>query len=92
MIEDTLLEAEEKNPKAPSVKTTASKSVVLEEALGKMSDNPYVRARIQILNKMKPEARSVIEKMEKGTLPQDRRYDEFCKEIRILGDKLSSKN
>lgn len=87
-----MLEAEEKAK--PSVKPTplAKTSKKLEDALGKMSDNPYVRARTQILGKMKPEARSVIEKMEKGTLPKDSRYDSFCKEVGILGDKLSSKN
>lgn len=88
---EELLAAEEKAK--PSVKPTPAQSKkVLDDALGKMSDNPYVCARIQILTKMKPEARSVIEKMEKGTLPKDSRYDQFCKEIGKLGDKLSSNN
>lgn len=88
---EALLAAEEKAK--PSVKKpTAQSKKVLDDALGKMSDNPYIRARTQILTKMKPEARSVIEKMEKGTLPKDSRYDEFCKEIGKLGDKLSSNN
>lgn len=80
--------------KKPSVKPAAppQSKKVLDDALGKMSDNPYVRARTQILTKMKPEARSVIEKMEKGELPKDSRYDEFCKLVGRLGDQLSSKN
>lgn len=79
-----LLEAEEKSKAKPSP------SPVLEDALGKMSDNPYVRARTQILTKMTPTARSVIEKMEKGTLDKDSRYDTFVKQITQLGDKLDA--
>ncbi len=88
---EELLALEEK-AKKPSVKPAPKSTAALEDALGKMSDNPYVRARIQVLQKMKPEARSVIEKMEKGTLPKDSRYDTFCKDVGILGDQLSSKN
>jgi len=74
--------------KPVSVKT----SPILEDALAKMSDNPYIRARAEILNKMSPIARSVIEKMEKGTLPKDPRYDTFCKAVTIKGDQISSNN
>ena|ERR1039458_10122780 len=86
-----LLEEEAKTPPKNSVKPPASvkHSPALEDALGKMSDNPYVRARIEVLNKMTPAARSVIEKMEKGELTKDSRYDTFCKAVTILGDSLS---
>jgi hypothetical protein len=67
-------------------------SAVLNDALGKMSNNPYIRARTEILNKMKPLARSIIEKMEKGELEKDSRYDTFCKAVQIRGDQLSSSN
>lgn len=85
-----LLEAEAKTK--PSVKSTPESKAALEDALGKMSDNPYIRARVQLLRKMTPEARSVIEKMEKGTLAKDHRYDDFCNMVTRLGDKLSSNN
>jgi hypothetical protein len=88
-----LLEEEAKNPPKDSVKPPASvkptPSPALEDALAKMSDNPYVRARIEILKKMSPTARSMIEKMEKGELTKDSRYDTFCKAVTILGDSLS---
>lgn len=85
---EELLAAEGKNKPAPAMKPQSKK--VLDDALGKMSSNPYIRARTQILTKMTPEKRSVIEKMEKGNLPTDSRYDEFCKEVTRLGDNLSS--
>jgi hypothetical protein len=66
-------------------------SPILEDALAKMSSNPYIRARVEILNKMTPLARSVIEKMENNTLPKDHRYDTFCKAVTIKGDQISSK-
>lgn len=78
-----LLEAEEKaGPK--SVKS----SPALEDALGKMSANSYVRARTRILTKMTELARGIIEKMEKGLLPKDHRYDTFVKQVTRLGDQL----
>ena len=89
---EELLAAEEKSKPAPSVKSTPKSKQALDDALGKMSDNPYIRARTQILRKMTAEKRSVIEKMEKGTLPKDSRYDAFCNEVGVLGDKLSSNN
>lgn len=80
-----LLEAEEKAKKAAA---PPAPSPVLEDALGKMSANPYIRARTQLLLRMTPTARSVIEKMEKGLLDKDHRYDTFVSQIAKLGDKL----
>lgn len=64
----------------------------LESKLASQSSNPYVSARSQILNEMAPEKRSVILKMETGSLEKDSRYEEFCKDIRKLGDKMSANN
>lgn len=92
---EALLAAEEKAKAKDSVKkpeSFAQPSAKLQDALAKMSDNPYVRARIEILNKMGPIARSVIEKMEKGTLAKDDRYDKFCKAVTTRGDQISSAN
>src|ERR1035438_3310978 len=78
-----LLAAEEKN----SVKTAPNpNSVKLENKLGETSKNAYVRARSEVLNKMSPAARAVIEKMERGDLTKDTRWDTFCKAATILGD------
>jgi hypothetical protein len=88
---EELLAAEEKNSvKKPE--SFAQPKEKLQDTLGKMSDNPYIRARTQILTKMTPKARSVIEDMEKGSVKKDARYDTFVKQVTILGDKLSSKN
>ncbi len=86
-----LLEEDSKTPAAAPKKKTAKKDDTkrLEKKLASTSTNPYVRARVDVLNKMNPEARSVIEKMEKGLLPKDLRYETFCKAVRILGDQLS---
>lgn len=87
----------EADPK-PITTVTTKKSIKaddkkkLESKLASTSDNPYVRARIQILNKMDALARGVIEKMEKGELKKDRRYDEFSKAVMALGDQLSEGN
>lgn len=78
-----MLEAEEKAKPKP-----AAPSPVLEDALGKMSANPYIRARTQLLIRMTPTTRSVIEKMEKGLLDKDHRYDTFVKQVAKFGDKL----
>jgi parvulin-like peptidyl-prolyl isomerase len=89
---NALLAAEEKTPKN-SVKAPGSvKPSVLEDALSKMSSNPYIKARAQVLKKMSPDARSVIEKMEKGELTKDTRWDTFSKAVALLGDKLSENN
>lgn len=91
---EALLAAEEKTKPKNSVKPAGSvkPSPALEDALAKMSDNPYVRARVEILTKMGPTARSVIEKMEKGELSKDDRYDKFCKAVTVRGDQISSQN
>jgi hypothetical protein len=84
-----LLEAEEKTK--ISVKPNAPHpSQDLEDALANKSDNPYVKARAQVLKSMTPEQRSIIEKMDHGILEKDRRYDDFVKRVRIKGDQLSS--
>ena len=85
-----LLEEEAKNPPKDSVKPAPNpNSVKLENKLGETSKNAYVRARSEVLNKMSPAARAVIEKMERGDLTKDTRWDTFCKAATILGDSLS---
>lgn len=80
--------------KFPPKKSIASKpdSVKLEDKLGEISTNVYARARTEVLKKMKPESRAIIEKMEREELPKDTRWDTFCKAVTIKGDQLSSLN
>lgn len=78
----------------PSVK---SDSVIptpspVQDALAKKSNNPYVKAKIQLLDKMLPLQRKTIERMDSGEIPKDARYDMFITQIAALGDKLSSLN
>ena len=89
-----LLEEEAKNAPKDSVKKTPQiqtkpDSVKLENKLGEISNNPYVKARTEVFKKMNPEARAIIEKMERNELTKDARWDTFCKAVRILGDQLS---
>jgi hypothetical protein len=85
-----LIAVDEKNP---SVTPASAKTIFkLQQALAKIADNPYVRARAQLLEKMRPELRSVIERQEIGKAPSDDRYEKFLKDITELGDKLSSHN
>jgi len=85
-----MLAAEDKKASKHSVKPTSPN--ILENALGEMSTNPYIRARIEVLKKMTPAARSEIEKMEAGTLDKDHRYDTFVSIVSALGDELSNQN
>jgi len=63
----------------------------LDTKLATNSKNPYICARVQLLNKMKEGERKIIEQMEKKELERDLRYDRFIKEVTVLGDKLSEK-
>ena len=94
-----LLEAESKLPPKCSVKKPldpALKPVNLnskvQDALAKTSTNPYVKARIETLEKLTPASRAIIEKMELGELPKDKTYDKFVKTVMDRGDHLSGLN
>jgi DNA-nicking Smr family endonuclease len=64
----------------------------LQDALAATSKNPYVRARQTILTQMTTAQRNIIERMERGELEKDKRYDLFCDQISTLGDKMSGLN
>ena len=89
-----LLEEEEreknskKKPEPP--KPQPDETTKLESTLGSISENPYIRARVQLLNKMTPEARKVIERIEKGELERNHVYDRFVHDVALLGDNLSN--
>lgn len=83
-------EAEEQRQNAnPPAK--AQKPEILETKLGSMSPNPFVRARIQILNKMDAFHRNEIERMEKANDTENRIYNEFAHNVRVLGEQFEKK-
>jgi hypothetical protein len=73
--------------KVDSVKPEPSK---VQDTLAMKSTNPYVRARQTILTQMTTAQRNTIERMERGELEKDNRYDIFIREVTALGDKLSN--
>lgn len=83
-----MLAAEEKASK-PASKPSVTPAQKLDDTLARNSTNPYVRARIKLMDQMLPSYRSVIEKMDRNELPRDKRYDKFVNEIIELGDKYS---
>jgi hypothetical protein len=85
-----LLKADPKHSTPHSVTSSIMSKVYT--TLGKMSNNPYTRAWAQLLAKMRPEVRSVIEDMINGKILKDQRYDTFCRSVTELGDLLSAKN
>jgi len=87
-----LLEEDAKKPKNSVKAPPKSDSVKLENKLGEMSTNAYVQARKKILDKMNPETRTIIEKMERNEMKRDSRWDTFCKAVTLKGDQLSSLN
>ena len=94
-----LLEAESKTPPKCSVKKPldpALKPVNLnskvQDALAKTSTNPYVKARIEIMEKLTAKARAAVEGMEDGSIPKDKNYQRFIEQVMDLGDKYSGLN
>jgi len=61
----------------------------LDATLSLSSKNPYVRARIVILQKLPAWRRNEIAEMEKTGNIDNKFYEEFVHEVAILGDKLS---
>ena len=69
---------------------TASSPKKLEVALAANDKNPYVRARAEVLKKMKSSDRALIEKMEETKNTNNYFYEKFVKAVAAEGDKLSS--
>ena len=63
----------------------------LSNALGLTSKNPYIRARIMVLQKYPAWRRAEIGRMEQAGDINNKFYEEFVHEIGIVGDKLSEK-
>jgi hypothetical protein len=64
--------------------------VKLTEALGLTSKNPYIRARIMVLQKYPAWRRAEIGTMEQNGNLNNKFYEEFVRAVAELGDKLSS--
>ncbi len=62
----------------------------LQDALAASASNPYIRARLKILNDLPPERRNQIEEMENKGKTNNPLYEKFAKMVATLGDKLST--
>lgn len=87
-----LLEQDEKNSSSTVAKPSVSPAPTAP-VLSSDSKNPYIRARIQLLNQWKKDPRTAwkaeeIENMERKKETNNRHYDEFVHEVRLLGDTL----
>jgi len=69
-----------------------SPAKVLEQALGTISKNPYVRARTQVLKDLAADRRDAILKLEVEGKTEDKRYKEFVKMVQVLGDRFSDRS
>ena len=80
-----LLENKDKSDPSAPKKT-------LETVLGEKSNNPYLRARMQILKEMSPSRRERILKLETtNTTEHSIEYREFVSDVAKIGDRLSNK-
>lgn len=68
-----------------NVKTSVSE---LKNAIVDDKTNPFLRARIQILKGMNAFQRNEIEMMERTNYKDNRWYDEFCHQVRLLGESF----
>lgn len=62
----------------------------LDMALALSSKNPYIRARIMILQKLPTWRKKELAEMEKTGNINNKHYEEFVHEVAILGDSLSN--
>lgn len=87
-----LLAAEEKSKPTKVVGKIQPKKtdeVKLTETLGLTSKNPYIRARIMVLQKYPAWRRAEIGTMEQNGDTNNKFYAEFVRAVAELGDKLS---
>lgn len=66
-------------------------STKLRKTLATLSKNPYIRARIQILEKMIGWKKKEIIEMEQTGNIHNKFYDDFVHQVAILGDSLGTK-
>lgn len=85
-IEGEKLLEQENTTKSP----TPEQNKELENTLGLVSKNPYIRARSQILKDLPPGRKKEIEEMERTGNTNNKDYQEFIKKISLLGDKFSA--
>jgi DNA-binding FadR family transcriptional regulator len=81
-----IIAAEEK-AKTPPVPPSENKR--LQDALAASTKNPYVRARLKILNDLTKDRRDQIEGMEKNGKTNNPTYEQFIKMVTKLGDDFS---
>ena len=71
--------------------TTSPESKRLNDTLATADPNPYVRARVKILNDLPKSRREQIEAMEKTNNTNNPTYAQFLKLVTKLGDQFSNK-
>lgn len=81
---EKLLKTEEK------IKKPVDDAKKLDAALALSSKNPYIRARVAVLQKMPKWKRNEIHDMERNRNIDNPHYQEFVHEVAILGDNLSN--
>ncbi len=81
---NALIKEENKNPQVEKKKKQSKKISVKGD-----QNNPYVKAKKQILSKMENWKREEIIQMEKDGDLDNKFYIAFVKEVAILGDSLS---
>jgi len=79
-----LLESETKSIRKSKVQSKEKNPDTIDVA----SKNPYIRARIMVLNKMPAFKRKEIEEMEKTGNIENDKYKQFVKEVSNIGDTL----
>ena len=67
----------------------ASESKLKSVPPKKVSDNPYEQAKYEMMERLGPKAKSIIEQMEAGTLPKDDRYQKFIDQVIKRGNEIS---
>ena len=88
---DALIKEEEEAKGIPKVLKDDKKE--LEDTLAASSKNPYIRARLEVIGKLSPDARKRLEQIESSkdvNARNTRAYNDFIKIISNLGDKLSA--
>jgi len=84
-----LAEEEKKNPApAPVPIKRKDERKELDATLALNSTNPYVRARVMILQKLPAWKRKELEQMEKTGDINNKYYQQFVHDVRVLGDTL----
>jgi len=91
LIDHLASEGEKLLAKDPKYTAGKDESAQLTKTLAISSKNPYLRARIQILEKMPSWRKKEIAEMERTGNINNQFYDDFVHQVAMLGDSLGNK-